>query len=73
MQEIHDFRGFLSISQRVFGSKVLPSSCDKIKSFDYGCFSYPGDEAKSPVFGRFLRFWVFFGLSVLSKVFSLGH
>ena len=37
-----------------FGSKILSSSCDKHQNFDYGCFSYPGNEAQSPDFGHFL-------------------
>ena len=37
-----------------FVSKVLPSSCDKLQSFDYGCSSYPGNEAQKS------RFWPFF-------------
>ena len=28
-----------------FGSQILPSSCDKHQNFDYGCSSYPGNEA----------------------------
>ena len=60
-QEIGDFRGFGSISQRVFDilheiffcGKILPSSFDKHQKFDNGCSSYPGNEAESPDFGRF--------------------
>ena len=37
-----------------FGSKILPSSCDKHQNFDYGCSSYPGNEAQSLDFGHFL-------------------
>ena len=37
-----------------FGSKILPSSCDKHQNFDYECSSYPVNEAQSPDFGRFL-------------------
>ena len=37
-----------------FGSKILPSSCDKHQNFDYGCSRYPGNEAQSPDFGHFL-------------------
>ena len=37
-----------------FGSKILPSSCDKHQNFDYGSSSYPGNEAQSPDFGHFL-------------------
>ena len=37
-----------------FGSKILLSSCDKHQKFDYGCSSYPGNEAQSPNFGNFL-------------------
>ena len=37
-----------------FGSKILPSSCDKHQNFDYECSSYPGKEAQSPDFGHFL-------------------
>jgi len=37
-----------------FSSKILPSSCDKHQNFDYGCSSYPGNEAQSPDFGHFL-------------------
>ena len=36
-----------------FGSKILPSSCDKHQSFDYGCSRYSVNEAKSPDFGHF--------------------
>ena len=38
-----------------FGSKILPSSCDKHQNFDYGCSSYPGNEDPSPDFGRILK------------------
>ena len=37
-----------------FGSKILPRSCDKHQKLDYGCSSYPGNEAQSPDFGHFL-------------------
>ena len=37
-----------------FGSKILLSSCDKHQNFDYGCSSYPGNEAQSSDFGHFL-------------------
>ena len=37
-----------------FGSKILPSSCDKHQNFDHGCSRYPGNEAQSP------DFWPFF-------------
>ena len=44
-----------------FGNKILPSSCDKNQKFDYGCSTYPGNEAQSPDFGHFLKilgiFW----------------
>ena len=36
-----------------FGSKILLSSCDKHQNFDYGCSSFPGNEAQSPDLGRF--------------------
>ena len=36
-----------------FGSKIIPSSCDKHQNFDYGCSRYPGNEAQSPDFGYF--------------------
>ena len=38
-----------------FGSKILPSSCDKHQKFDHGCSRYPGNEAQSPDFGYFRR------------------
>ena len=52
------FGVYLSISliflhEIFFGSKILPSSCDKHQKFNYGCSSYPGNEAQSPGFGRF--------------------
>ena len=56
-----------------FGSKILPSSCDKHQKFDYGCSSYPRKEAESPDFGRFLLFWAFLELPVLRPAFGLGH
>ena len=31
-----------------FGSKILPSSCDKYQNFNCGCSRYPGNEAQSP-------------------------
>ena len=36
-----------------FGSTILSSTCDNYQKFDYGFSSYPGNEALSPVFGRF--------------------
>ena len=36
-----------------FGSKILPSSCDKHQNFDHGSSSYSGNEAQSPDFGHF--------------------
>ena len=38
-----------------FGSKILPISCDKHQNFDYGCSSYPGNEAQSSDFGHFFN------------------
>ena len=58
---------FIFLREIFFGSKILPSSCDKHQNFDYGCSRYPGNEAQSPDFGHFWRFWAFFG------AFSLGH
>ena len=43
-----------------FGSKILPSSCDKHQNFDYGCSRYPGNEAQGPDFGHFLMIWGIF-------------
>ena len=37
-----------------FGSKILPSSCDKHQNFDYESSSDSENEAQSPHFGRFL-------------------
>ena len=37
-------------SRNLFGSKILPSSCDKHPKFDYGCSSY--SENSIPNFGR---------------------
>ena len=61
MQEIHDFRGFFRISQRVFdlheiffGSQILLSSYNRHQNFDYWCSSYLADESQSPDFCRFL-------------------
>ena len=53
---------FLIFSHEIFfGSKILPSSRYKHQNFDYGCCSYPGNEAQSPDFGHFLTilgiFW----------------
>ena len=46
---------FLTFLHEIFfGSKIRPSSCDKHQNFDYGCSSYPGNEAQSPDFGHFL-------------------
>ena len=36
-----------------FGSKILPSSCDKRQNFDHECSNYPGNEAQSHDFGHF--------------------
>ena len=36
-----------------FGSKILPSLCDKHQNFDYRCSRYPGNETLSPEFGHF--------------------
>ena len=54
-----------------FGCKILLSSCDKHQKFDYGCSSYPGNEAQSSDFGHFWRFLAFFKLSVLAQAFDL--
>ena len=39
--------------RHLFDSKVLPISCDRHYKFDYGCSSYPENEAQIPDFGRF--------------------
>ena len=54
-----------------FGSKILPSSCDTNQNFDYGCSSYPGNEAQSPDFGHFLTIWGIFRAACLAT--SLRH
>ena len=66
IQEIHDFRCFLRISQvfsisswNLFGSKILLSTCVKHQKFDYGCSSYPENEAKKS------RVWPFFDSKIL--------
>ena len=51
---------FVARSYRVLVIKSKKSYC--------GCFSYPGNEAQSPVFGDFWRFWAFFELSVQLNV-----
>ena len=56
-----------------FDSKIIPSSCDKRQKFDYGCSSYPGNEAQSAIFAVFCRFGAFFELPILAQAFSLGH
>ena len=48
------------LNEIFFGSKILPSSCDKHQNFDYGCFSYPGNEAQSSDFGQFLTIFGIF-------------
>ena len=40
---LSDFLIFLR--EIFFGSKIIPSSCDKHQDFDYGCSRYPGNEA----------------------------
>ena len=45
-----DFGAYLSeflifLHEIFFGSKILPSSCDKNQKFDKECSSYPGNEA----------------------------
>ena len=55
---ISEFLIFLH--ETYFGSKILPSSCDKHQNFDYGCFRYPGNEAQSPDFGHFLTIFGIF-------------
>ena len=44
---------FIFFQKILFGSKILPSTCDKDQNIDYGCSSYPGDKAESPEFDRF--------------------
>ena len=44
----------------LFGSKILPNSCDKHQTFDYGCTRYSGNEAQSSDFGHFLAIWGIF-------------
>ena len=44
----------------VFGSKILPISCDKHQNFDYGCSRYPGNETQSPDSGHFLTIFGIF-------------
>ena len=68
------FRVYLSeflifLHENFFGSKILPSSCDKHQNLDYGCSSYPGNEAQSPVFGHFLTIFGIFDL----EAFDLGQ
>ena len=49
------FGAYLSGLHEIFyGSEILPNSYDKHQKFDYGCSSYPGNEAQSPDFGHFL-------------------
>ena len=55
-----------------FGSKVLPSSCDKNQNFDYGYSRYPGNETQSPDLGNFLTIFDIFR-AVLAQGFSLRH
>ena len=55
------------------GSKILFSSCDKHQKFDYRYSSYPGNEAQSSDFGRFLTILDIFELFVLAQAFSLRH
>ena len=43
-----------------FGSKILPSSCDKHQNSDYGCSRCPGNEAQSPDFGYFFDYFEHF-------------
>ena len=45
---------FIFLHKIFFGSKILPSSCNKHQNFDYGSSSYPGNEAQSPDFGHSL-------------------
>ena len=74
-----NFEVFLRISQRVFmislheiflGSKLWSITFDKNQRLDYGCSSYPGNEAQSP---DFLHFRAFSELLVLTQAFSRGH
>ena len=38
---------FLTFLHEIFfGTKILPSSCDKHHNLDYGCSSYPGNETQ---------------------------
>ena len=69
MQEIHDFRVFGAYLSEFyvfpceifFGSKILPSSCNKHQKFDYMCSSYPGNEAPKSRFWPFLTILGIFG------------
>ena len=55
------FGDFLMFLHEIFfGSKILPSSCDKHQHFDYGCSRYPGNEAQSPDFGKLLTIFGIF-------------
>ena len=66
--------GFLIFLREIlFGSKILPSTCDKHQKFDYGCSIYPGNEAQSHDLAVFWQFGAFFELFVLAQAFSLGH
>ena len=56
-----------------FGNKILPSSCDKHQKFDYVCSIYPGYEAQSPDFGRFLTILGIFGAACFGTSLCLGH
>ena len=47
---------FIFLHEIFFSSKIMLTSCDKNQKFDYGYSIYPGNEAQSPNFSRFLRF-----------------
>ena len=42
-----------------FDSKILSSTFDKYQKIDYGCSSYPENEAQNPDFGLYLDIWHF--------------
>ena len=58
---------FIFLCEIFFGSKILPSSCDKDQKFDYGCSTYSENEARCPNFDRFLMILGIFKLSVWHK------
>ena len=64
---------YLFFHEIFFGSKILSTSCDKIKILIMGALANLETSLKVSILAGFRRFLTFFELSVLAAAFSLGH